>query len=220
MSWTYRPITLDETYELNRKDPDVTPSDAWEILARLNVRARYYVIDDIKAGHPLKVPKDFSAYKDWTPLPKRIPELAGLSKFILIVKDVPFLGWYQNGKLLGDTFICIGRNQGWTRAGLYRVENKDADHISRSYPNAFGQPAPMPWALRIYETVWIHAGDITEGYCSHGCINLPLKTAQWLFNWADAGTAVMVLNSMDDLEPTLAKNHGSCTLYAQNCAGR
>jgi len=39
---------------------------------------------------------------------------------ILIVKDIPFLGWYEQGRLVGDTHICIGKKSNWTRAGNSR----------------------------------------------------------------------------------------------------
>jgi len=218
--WTYRVITEAELERLSAKDPDLSPSFSRTVLARLNARARYYVAEDISNGKPLKVPNDFRAFKSWTPMPKYIPEAVDVPKLIVVVKDIPFLGWYENGTLLSDTEICIGKSEDWTRAGLYRVENKDANHISRSYSNAYGQPAPMPWALRIYEHVWIHAGDIATAYCSHGCINLPMMPAMRLFDWADSATPVLVLQSLKDLRNVLAANQSNCKLYASECSKR
>jgi lipoprotein-anchoring transpeptidase ErfK/SrfK len=57
----------------------------------------------------------------------------------------------------------------------------------------------MPYAMRIYGAVWIHAGDITGPDCSHGCVTLPLAEAQVLFEWAEAGTFVLILESLNDL---------------------
>lgn len=202
----YRVISEKELDRLGDKDPDLSPSLALSILARLNVRARYYVAEDIKEGKPLKVPNDFRAYKHWTPMPTSIPEIMDVPKFIVIAKDLPFLGAYQRGKLAMDTEICIGKSGNATIAGSYRVANKDADHVSRSYPNAYGEPAPMPWALRIYGHVWIHAGDITTGYCSHGCINLPILAAMKLFKWADLGTPVLIVESLPELRTVLEEN--------------
>ncbi|MFP5214101.1 MAG: L,D-transpeptidase [Acidobacteriota bacterium] len=215
-----RVMSEDELWRLSNRDPDLTPTVAKQILARLNKRATYYIGDDIRNGVPLNVPADFSAYKHWTPLPKKIPALAELPKLILVVKDIPFLGWYEGGRLVEDSFTCIGKDAGWTDAGLYRVLEKDADHISRSYTNAYGEPAPMPLALRIYGTVWIHAGDIERGYCSHGCINLPVTTAKKLFDWADTRTAVLVVESVSDLQEAIRKNSSSCVLFIEQCSGR
>lgn len=220
MGWTERVITERELEKLSRKDPELSPSTARAILARLNNRAKYYIKEDIENGRPLKVPNNFSAFKYWSPMPVYISEVSDVSKFILVVKDIPFIAWYENGKLIGDAEICIGKKEGLTQAGVYRVENKDADHISRSYPNAFGEPAPMPWALRIYDHVWIHAGDIAKGYCSHGCINLPLMPAADLFKWADSRTVVIVAESLNSLAQVFRQNRSNCTLYASACGAK
>ncbi|MCK8600520.1 L,D-transpeptidase [Desulfoferrobacter suflitae] len=218
--WTHRSVDQVELSQLTNHDPHLSYSISKQILARLNVRAPYYIDQDIKRGRPLKVPNDFTLYKDWSPLPREIPEVHNIAKFILIVKDIPFIGWYEYGRLAGDSFICIGKNQGWTRAGIYRVRDKDIDHVSRSYTNAFGVPAPMPWALRIYGHVWIHAGDITGGYCSHGCINLPLMPAQALYAWADFDTVVIITESLGALQTVFHNNRSNCLLYSEACGLR
>jgi len=215
--WSVRVFTQRELLRLGESDPELSPSTSMGILARLNTRARYYIAEDIQNGRPLKVPYDFKAFKNWSPLPARIPMLSSLPKFVLIIKDIPFLGWYGGGRLLKDTEICIGRQNSSTETGIYLVKEKDANHVSRSYTNAYGQPAPMPWALRIYDHVWIHTGDITSGYCSHGCINLPLMPSRELFQWADNGTVVMIIESLKDLPAVLARNSSNCLLFTEEC---
>lgn len=216
--WQERVLTEKELVGIGEADPELSPSVSRQILARLNVRAPYYIAEDIRMGRPIRVPNDFRYYKDWTPMPDSIAELRHLSKFILIVKDIPFLGWYEYGRLAGDTHICIGREEGWTRSGLYSVRAKDANHFSRSYTNAYGQPAPMPYALRIYEHVWIHTGDIASGYCSHGCINLPLAPSYELFHWADYGTPVLIVESLKDLDSSIARNRNHCLFLLGGCS--
>jgi hypothetical protein len=200
-----RKITKDELNRISRKDSDIDYRTSLEILARLNIRDRDYIEEDIKKGKKIKVPNDFKYYKTWTPLPREIPEVNHLSKFVLIVKSLPFAGWYEKGHLLEDTYICIGKKGEWTKAGLYKVLKKDENHVSASYRNAYGQPALMPWALRIYGHVWIHAGDIEGPNCSHGCINLPLRPAEMLFDWANTGTTVLVVESLKDLDKKLPR---------------
>jgi len=82
---------------------------------------------------------------------------------------------------------------------VYKVEDKDPDHVSRSYSNSFGEPAWMPWAMRIYDHVWIHAGDVTGPKCSHGCIILPVDPAQEVYQWSDQDTKVIVVESLSNL---------------------
>jgi hypothetical protein len=212
-----RVITEREIQSISARDPDLSPSVIRHVLSRINAKAAYYIEDDIRDGRPLIVPNDLGAYKKWSPMDPYIPDIAEVPKLILIVKDEYFLGWYEGGRLVGDSHVCIGRQDDWTRAGVYAVRDKDPDHISRSYTNAYGEPALMPWALRIYEHVWIHAGDITQGNCSHGCINLPVFVAPKVFEWADKGTAVVIVDSMEDVEPVLAENRSNCLLFARTC---
>lgn len=205
---TERIVTEQEIQKIGARDPQMTRVFCLEILARLNGKARNYIIDDIKKKQRIKAPTDFFAYRNWTPLPRDLVGRVSVPKLILIVKDIPFIGWYENCRLKGDDQICIGKMSGWTHTGLYAVEQKDPDHISQSYTNAYGQPAFMPFALRIYARVWIHAGDVTGGYCSHGCINLTMDPAETLFNWADVGTPVLIVDSLKDLDQNLKKYSG------------
>jgi hypothetical protein len=203
--WTERSISTDEMRELTERDPELSTDAVIGVLARLNHKDRSYIKQDLKNGKALKVPNDFHAYLSWTPLPSRIRGITDTRECILVVKDLAFLGWYENGKLVCDTNVCIGKKKGWTKAGLYDVLDKDISHVSGSYRSAYGYPALMPYALRIYGRVWIHGGDVTGGYCSHGCINLPLDAAEKLYQWANPGATVLIVESLSDLDRTLDK---------------
>lgn len=205
LSWTERPMAAEELQGLAQREPTLTPAACMEILARLNHKDRSYVHQDIKNGKVLKVPNDFRSHLGWTPLPVRLERAADIPELILVVKEIAFLGWYEDGELRGDTYVCIGKKQKWTRAGSYKVIDKDKDHVSSSYRSAFGYPALMPFALRIYGSVWIHGGDVTGANCSHGCINLPLDAAEQLYSWADLGAVVLIVESLEDLDRTIDK---------------
>jgi hypothetical protein len=202
-SWSERVITEKELSKLCEDNPELSKRDCLAILSRLNIRGHHRVAEDIKEGRPIKVPNDFMDYKDWTPLPKHISAMQNTSKCILVVKDIPFLGWYEKGELRGDTPVCIGKREKATQAGRYKIKQKDINHVSGSYKNQFGEPAPMPWALRVYGHVWIHAGDVVSGYCSQGCINVPVDPAREIFKWAKIGTKVVIVESLFDLNNSL-----------------
>jgi len=204
-SHTERVLHENELTELCVEQAGLELSTCWEILARLNTKDVRYIKEDLKVGNRLKVPNDFKTHSGYSPLPAYLPRESNADKWILIVKDIPFLGWYEQGRLVGDTHICIGKKSNWTKAGQFKVLTKDIDHVSKSYRSAYGYPALMPWALRIYGHVWIHGGDVVGGYCSHGCINLPLPAAETLFHWADPGTRVLIVESLGDLDRALAK---------------
>lgn len=192
-----RVITEKELRTLEEKDPDLDFYRCLEILSRLNRKDKEYIRNDMKRKRAIIVPKDFSTYKNWSPLPRALTGIDKFPKFILIVKNLPFLGWYERGRLVGDTYVCIGKMNTWTKRGMYRIKEKDFHHMS-NYPNAYGEPSYMPMAMRVYDRVWIHAGDIIGPNCSHGCINVPLDYAEKLYNWTEIGTVVMIIESLKD----------------------
>lgn len=187
------------------RDSKLTLYALQEILARINRKARLYIVDDIKKKRPLKVPVDFAAYRTWSPLPKILPGGAEVPRLILVVKDIPFTGWYENGRMRGDSLTCIGKQWKWTESGLYKVLDKSPDKYSNLYQNAYGEPAWMPLALKIYGAVWLHAGDVVGPYCSHGCINLPPESAEKLYNWATIGTPVVITDSLKTMNRDLSR---------------
>lgn len=198
LSVVRRRITEKELRQIEEKDPALSFYQCLEILCRLNKKDKEYIRADMRRKSPLAVPKDFHAYRDWSPLPAQISGVKQFPKFILVVKNIPFIGWYEKGRLVGDTYICIGKSNTWTRRGMYRIKEKDANHMSY-YPNAYGEPSLMPHAMRVYDRVWIHTGDIIGPNCSHGCINVPIYHAEKLYNWTDIGTAVLITESLKDL---------------------
>lgn len=201
--WTHRVITEDELADLYVNDPQLSPEEVKRILSRLNIRDRYLIGDDIRQKRPMKVPNDFRAYKDWSPLPAVKAELNRWPKSILVVKNLSYLAWYEQGRQVGNTMVCLGVQGQETKTGVFPVLEKDPDHHSRSYKNSYGEDAWMPWALRIYEVVWIHAGDITGKLCSHGCVSVPLEDAEGLFQWTDVGTPVVIVESLDEVRTVL-----------------
>jgi hypothetical protein len=200
-----RVITEDEIRKLEEKDPKLTLYVCQEILARINKKARLYIAEDIRQKRPLKVPVDFAAYQNWSPLPKTLSGGGELPRLILVVKDIPFTGWYEYGRMKGDSLTCVGKQWGWTESGLYKVLDKAPDKYSNLYNNAYGEPAWMPLALRIYGAVWLHAGDVVGPYCSHGCINLPPEQAEKLYNWASIGNPVIITDSLGSLNRELSR---------------
>lgn len=190
-----RVVTVKELRNLEQKDPDLDFHSCLKILSRLNKKDREYILRDIKLRRRLIAPRDFSLYKHWSPLPKYIPSAGRFRKFILIVKNISFLGWYQYGRRVDDTYVCTGKMAAWTKTGFYKVNEKDPNHMS-TYPDAYGEPAFMPNALHIYARVWIHTGDVIGPNCSHGCINVPISPAENLYKWTNVGAGVLITDSL------------------------
>jgi lipoprotein-anchoring transpeptidase ErfK/SrfK len=72
------------------------------------------------------------------------------------------------------------------------------DHVSYWMPfldNQYGQYGFHDAAWRKpsqFGNINIYAPDTAALFGSHGCVELPLATAKWLYNWAPVGTTVKV----------------------------
>jgi lipoprotein-anchoring transpeptidase ErfK/SrfK len=85
---------------------------------------------------------------------------------------------YRNGISIGVTTVSTGRPGHATPIGVFTILNKDKDHRSKKYNDA-----PMPYSERLtWDGVALHAGGLPGYPESHGCIHLPTRFAQLLFD--------------------------------------
>lgn len=121
---------------------------------------------------------------------------------------------YAGQELMLTAPVSTGREGHDTVPGKYRVIEKDAGHRSSVYgayvangyvvrpdvdvrkdprpPGAQFVGAPMPYFLRIYGGVGMHAGYLPGYPASHGCIRMPAGAARRFYDAARVGTPVTV----------------------------
>ena len=95
---------------------------------------------------------------------------------------------YRGEQLVGVATISSGKKGDETPLGFWKVFRKQVKGYSRKYDNA-----PMPF-MQMYDEKGIafHAGQ-NPGYpASHGCVRLPLKFAERLYQMTKVGTEVIV----------------------------
>ncbi len=123
--------------------------------------------------------------------------------------------FYRSGQVVGMSPISSGREGYRTPTGRFKILQKNRDHHSNLYgdyvdsagnvvvknvgvvedprpPGTHFRGAPMPYFMRIYSGVGMHAGYLPGVPDSHGCIRMPLRMAQLFYANAPAGTPVMV----------------------------
>jgi lipoprotein-anchoring transpeptidase ErfK/SrfK len=111
--------------------------------------------------------------------------------------------------------VSTGREGHGTTPGRYSVLEKDLDHRSGVYgaycttgniivrpdvdvrkdprpPGTHFVGAPMPYFLRIYGGVGMHAGYLPGYPASHGCIRMPEGKARRFFEAVRVGTPVVI----------------------------
>ena len=98
-------------------------------------------------------------------------------------------GWVLRAPVSSGT---AGRE---TPAGVFSVVEKDKDHRSSLYDDAW-----MPHMLRItWNGVALHGGPLPGYAASHGCVRMPFGFAEKLFDKVRIGTRVII--SPSDAEP-------------------
>ncbi len=120
----------------------------------------------------------------------------------------------RGGQPAGWTYVATGKSGHGTKTGSFSVSEKVRDKVSSSWGqivNSRGDVvvadakagrdgsgrfvgAPMPFWMRIYGAVGMHAGFIPNpgSPASHGCIRLPRGIAEIIFDIVETGTPVTI----------------------------
>ncbi len=106
------------------------------------------------------------------------------------------LAVYDNNQLVYATVIASGLEPFWTRPGIFQIYQKKASEIMRNNdPTDFYYLEDVPWTMYFDGPRALHGAywRTRFGYPqSHGCVNLSVGDAHWLFNWAHEGDWVYV----------------------------
>ena len=103
---------------------------------------------------------------------------------------------YDNNQLVFATVIASGLEPFWTRPGLFQVyQKKETETMRNSDPTDFYYLDNVPWTMYFDKARALHGAywRTRFGYPqSHGCVNLSVGDAHWLYNWAHEGDYVYV----------------------------
>lgn len=106
------------------------------------------------------------------------------------------LAVYDNNQLVFATVIASGMEPFWTRPGLFQIqEKKETETMRNNDPSDFYYIEDVPWTMYFDGPRALHGAfwRTRFGYPqSHGCVNLSVGDAHWLFNWAHGGDYVFV----------------------------
>ena len=84
--------------------------------------------------------------------------------------------------------VSTGSRTYETPAGIFTVLQKNRDHVSNLY-----EDAEMPFMQRItWSGIALHAGPLPGYRASHGCVRLPYRFAERLFDLTSVGTRVVI----------------------------
>ena len=103
--------------------------------------------------------------------------------------------FYDGGGWILRAPVSTGTKGRETPAGVFSVVEKDKDHRSSLYDDAW-----MPNMLRItWNGIALHGGPLPGYPASHGCVRMPFGFAEKLFDKVRIGTRIII--SPNDAEP-------------------
>ena len=106
---------------------------------------------------------------------------------------------FRAGHEIGSAVILYGADSHETPLGEHPIRAKELNHQSMAYD------APMPFSLWLTDDgVAIHASDVRGGRATHGCIGVPAKFAELLFEAARVGDPVRIVRSTERSGATAA----------------
>ena len=109
------------------------------------------------------------------------------------------LAVYEHDRLVFATMISSGTGKFYTRQGLFQIETKvEAEDMRGAFTadkSDFYYLEDVPWTMYYDGARAIHGAYWHDGFGfkqSHGCVNLSVADAYWLFRWAHEGDWVYV----------------------------
>jgi hypothetical protein len=125
------------------------------------------------------------------------------------------LAVYENGQLLFATLIATGMKPYYTQPGLFKIyQKKPTETMSGAFEadqSDYYYLQDVPWTMYFDKERAIHGAywRAMFGYeQSHGCVNMSIGDAHWVYDWAKEGDWVYV-HDPSGATPTDPKIYGS-----------
>jgi lipoprotein-anchoring transpeptidase ErfK/SrfK len=139
-----------------------------------------------------------------TPSPTPPAGVTG-NRWIEVNLEEQSMAVYDNNQLVFATMIASGSEPFWTRPGVFQIyQKKEAETMRNNDPADFYFLENVPFTMYFDGARALHGAywRTRFGYPqSHGCVNLSVGDAHWLFDWAREGDWVYV-HDPSGLTPT------------------
>jgi hypothetical protein len=128
-----------------------------------------------------------------------LPEGVTGGRWIDVNLNEQTMAVYEEGQLIFATLIASGIEPFWTRPGLFQIYKKlTSTTMSGSFEadrSDYYYLEDVPWTMYYDQSRALHGAYWAPllGYPqSHGCVNLSIGDAKWLYDWAIDGEQVYV----------------------------
>ena len=127
------------------------------------------------------------------------PEGVTGSRWIEVNLDEQTISVYDHNQLVFATLVSTGVDPFWTRPGIFQIYEKKPTETMSGATTAdrsdYYYLEDVPWTMYFDEARALHGAYWHNGFGyarSHGCVNLSVGDAHWLYNWANVGDTVYV----------------------------
>lgn len=158
--------------------------------------------------------------RDWQRLIGRVipnpipPEGVDNGRWIEVNLKDQTVAVYDHGQLIFATLIASGIEPFWTKPGLFQIYQKyDATPMRGSFEADRSDAyylEDVPWTMYYDKARALHGAYWHNGFGtprSHGCVNMSVGDARWLFDWANEGDWVYVWDPSGET-PTEPERYG------------
>lgn len=138
-------------------------------------------------------------------LPPSLAQAEGIyttEKLITVDLGSQSLTAWEGGQVKHQTKVSTGMYLTPTVKGTFKVYRKlpmqdlrGPSPYKNIYPTGRYLVKNVPHVMYFYQGYAIHGAYWHNNFgrtASHGCVNVPLTSAEWLYNWAETGTRVEV----------------------------
>ena len=168
---------------------------------------RYQVVQVYDTAQAAGIPWYMIAPDEWVPgtalglvFPRHAPP-PGVSsdRWIEVNLFEQTLAAYDHGTLRFATLVSSGHAPFWTQPGLFQIYKKlQTTQMRGAFANDrsdYYQLEDVPWTMYYDKTRALHGAywhDMFGYPTSHGCVNLSIADAHWLYEWGRVGDWVYV----------------------------
>ncbi len=128
-----------------------------------------------------------------------LPEGVENGRWIEVNLEQQTLAVYEENRMVFATLVATGIEPYWTQPGLFQIyEKKETENMSGAFEadrSDYYYLQNVPWTMYYDQARALHGAywHTNLGYPqSHGCVNLSVGDARWLFDWAEEGDWVWV----------------------------
>jgi len=184
-----------------RTAPGLDNPETGQSLHRFNVVQIYATQDASNLTWNLVAPNEWVDSRQVARVDPHTKAPAGVTgnRWIEVNLEEQTLSVYENNRLVFATMTSTGVAPYWTRPGLFQIyEKKPSETMSGSTEadrSDFYYLEDVPWTMYFDDKRALHGAYWHNGFGyprSHGCVNLSVGDAHWLYDWANLKDFVFV----------------------------